>query len=219
MMKDKKVDYFRVQLKEFPNFKGVHLDASVVEAMNTQGELEIIEVVPDLYEATNYRPKNVPLTQKERFVEDLMEDVIKPLCLVEYKDGEETKQGYNQHALDFYVLKAKEVLNKNSRIEDLNRSAAVRARIDTVRNQDERKKGGEDFVSKYMPIILIIVAGLFSYLIMDGANKSFQTTMASQNAVMEHGYSQVIQQCGGVYHEISPPKNETKTPGVIPGFV
>jgi hypothetical protein len=149
---EKKVDYFRVQMRGAPSWRGVHLDASYMEAINTESELELIENVPDLLEASNYRPKFIPLTQKERFIEEVMADVVKPLCIQEFKvkqeDGTETvEQGYNTHALDFYKLKVKDALEKNSRIEDLNRSAAVRARIDVVRNQDERKKGGEDFIS------------------------------------------------------------------------
>lgn len=209
VMKEKKVEYFRVQLKGFPSLKAVNLDASVLEAVNSKGIMQLVESVPDYYDASNYRPREVPLTQRGRFVEELVEDVIKPLCIREYKEGEEIKQGYDKAAVEFYRLKAKEALDKNSRIEDLNRSAAVRARIDVVRNQDERKKGGEDIITKLLPVIIIIAAGLFAYLILDGSVKAYSATMAQQNAVMENGYSQIVSQCGGVYRPMNQPQNVT----------
>jgi hypothetical protein len=36
--------------------------------------------------------------------------------------------------------------------------------------------------------------------------------MGQQAAVMEHGYNQVIQQCGGVYHPMNAAQNTTQAP-------
>lgn len=210
-IKKKKVDYFKISLRAFPGFKDVDMDISVMESLNSKGEMVLIESVPDLYDASNYRPKEVPLTQRDRFISDVVTDVLTPLCIVNYKDGEETKQGVNRNILDLYTLKVKEALNKNSRIEDLNRSAAVRERINKVRQEEERTGGG-DWVAKYAPMIIMIFVCLFAYLILDNLGKLFQSTMAQQNAVMEHGYSQVIQQCGGVYHPMYANASNTTTP-------
>lgn len=226
-IKDKKVDYLRLGCPGNFGFAGVNMDAAMLKTVNAQGECEFTELVPGNNDPTNYIPKVIPLTQLESFITQEKENT-------EWAVVNAINSGIKKNqAGDYYVdearvkeiietanLKTKDTLTKNSRIQDLNQSATVRARIDVVRNQDERKKGGEDFIGKYGPILALIVAGLFAYLILDGAVKSYQTTMEQQNAVMENGYSQVIQQCGGVYHSITQPTNTTTKSGSvsIPGL-
>ena len=203
-----KVKWFRIGLRDFPNFKGVEKDIATMETMNEKGIIEIIEDVPDKYEPENYTPKNIPLTQSEKYDMDVLENVIKPLCIQEYEENGEKKQGYNQGMIDYYTLKMKDARIRNSRLVDLNTSRATKEYISQARREAERIKG-DDFISKYGPTIILVFACLFAYLILDGAGKSYQATMAQQSAVMEHGYSQVIQQCGGVYHPLVEQTNKT----------
>jgi len=185
-----KVRWFRIGLKGFPGFKGVEKDIAIMETMNKKNEIEIIEDIPDKYEPENYTPKNVPITQKEAFIRDVAGTI-------------------NEENRSVFEMKLRELMAQHSRITDLNTSKATKEYITAARREAERVKN-EDFIYKYGPIISLIVACLFAYLIMDGANKSFQATMASQNAVMENGYNQVIAQCGGVYRAIEPPVDEKK---------
>jgi len=187
-----KVKWFRVGFTEFPSFKGVMKDIAVLETINKKGEIEIIEDIPSKYEAENYTPKNIPLTQKEAFIRDISDNI-------------------NEESRPMFEMKVREAMVKHSRVVDLNTSRATKEYISQARREAERSKN-EDFIYKYGPILSLIIAGLFAYLILDSANKSFQATMAGQNAVMENGYRQVIQQCGGVYQSVTPPATNTTAP-------
>ena len=208
---EKKVKWFRIGLRGFSSFKQVDKDIAVMETIDDEGIINIIENVPDKYEADNYTPETIPLTQVERFEKEVVNDVIMPLCVRSVEENGETKSYIDQGVVEHYTLKVKESLNRNRRLVDLNTSKATKEYIAQARREAERSKG-DDFIYKYGPIISLIVACLFAYLIIDGSVKSYQSTMGQQAAVMEHGYSQVIAQCGGIYAPISPPKNETAAP-------
>ena len=186
-----KVKWFRIGLKGFPAFEGVEKDIAVLETINKKGEVEIIEDIPDKYEETNYTPKNIPITQKEAFIRDVAGNI-----------SEENR--------GVFELKLRETMSAYSRVADLNTSKATKEYISQARREAERVKG-DDFIYKYGPILSLIVACLFAYLIIDGSVKSYQTTMQQQNSVMENGYKQVITQCGGVYSPLNP-VNTTAAP-------
>lgn len=179
-----KVKWFRLGLRDFPSFKGVEKDIAVLETINKKGEVEIIEDIPDKYEETNYYPKNVPITQKEAFIQDVVSNIIEDNRAV-------------------FELKLRETMASYSRVSDLNTSKATKEYISQARREAERVKG-DDFIYKYGPIISLIIACLFAYLIIDGSIKSYQTTMGQQSAVMENGYKQIVTQCGGVYQPLNP---------------
>jgi hypothetical protein len=187
-----KVKWFRIGLKGFPAFKGVEKDIAVLETINKKGEVEIIEDIPDKYEDTNYTPKNIPITQKEAFIRDVASNI-----------SEENR--------GVFELKLRETIAAYSRVVDLNTSKATKEYISQARREAERVKG-DDFIYKYGPILSLIVACLFAYLIIDGSVKSYQTTMQQQNSVMENGYKQVITQCGGVYSPMNPVNTTTAPP-------
>lgn len=190
-----KVKWLRIGLKDFPSFKGVEKDIAILETMNKNGEIEIIEDVPDKYDAENYTPKNVPITQKDAFIKEICENI-------------------NQEGRDMFEMKVRDALVKHSRLTDLNSSAATKEMLSQARREAERVKG-DDFITKYGPTIVLICACLFAYLILDGAGKSYQAISAQQGQIMQHGYSQVIQQCGGVYHPLYEPTNSTPTQGGV----
>ena len=211
IVSEKKVKWFRVGLRGFSSFKQVDKDIAIMETIDDEGIINIIENVPDKYEADNYTPETIPLTQVERFEKEVINDVIMPLCVRSVEENGETKNYIDQGIVEHYSLKVKESLNRNRRLVDLNTSKATKEYIAQARREAERAKG-DDFIYKYGPIISLIVACLFAYLIIDGSVKSYQATMAQQAGVMEHGYQQVIEQCGGVYQPINPVKNETAAP-------
>ena len=186
------VKWLRVGFTGFPGFKGVEKDIAIMETINEKGILELIEDIPGKYEPENYTPANVPITQKEAFIAEVIANI-----------SEDSRPAFE--------LKLRETIANNSRIMDLNTSQATKQYIAQARREAERVRG-DDFISKYGPIISLIVACLFAYLIIDGSVKAYQATMGAQNAVMENGYNQVIQQCGGVYHSLNPPQNATATP-------
>lgn len=190
IVKTKKVKYFRVGLKDFPEFKGVELDISVMETMDEEGVINLIEGVPGRSEPNNYVPENVPITQKEAFIKEITSNI-----------AEDSREAFE--------VKVRTALNNFSRLTDLNTSKATKEYLAQARRESERA-ANDDFIKKYETIIITIMVCLFAYLIMDSATKQYAATMAGQNAVMEHGYSQVIQQCGGVYHELYPPQNNTQ---------
>ena len=192
-MSEGKVKWVRIGIKDFPSFKGVQKDEAVLETLNLKGELELIEDVPDKYEADNYTPKNIPITQKEAFIADVVSNI-------------------NPEGRDMFEMKVRDALAKHSRLVDLNTSKATKEYISQARREAERVRS-DDFIYKYGPIISLIVAGLFAYMILDGAIKAYQVTVGQQNAVMERGYSQIISQCGGVYVP-QPVQNTTQQGGV-----
>ena len=208
---EKKVKWFRVGLRGFSSFKQVDKDIAIMETIDDEGIINIIENVPDKYEADNYTPEDIPLTQVERFEKEVVNDVIMPLCVRSVEENGETKSYIDQGVVEHYSLKVKESLNRNRRLVDLNTSKATKEYISQARREAERVKS-DDFIYKYGPILSLIIACLFAYLIIDGSVKSYQATMGQQASVMEHGYSQVIEQCGGVYRPLVPIKNETATP-------
>ena len=192
-----KVKWLRIGIKGFPSFKGVEKDIAIMETMNKDGEIEVIENVPDKYEAENYTPKNIPITQKEAFIGEAISSI-------------------NEEGRAMFELKLRELLNKYSRLVDLNTSKATKEYISQARREAERVRS-DDFIYKYGPIISLIVAGLFSYMILDGAIKAYQVTVSQQNAVMQNGYSQIISQCGGVYTPLpQPQQNTTQKNNAIP---
>lgn len=221
---NKKVRYLRIGIKNFPQFKGVEKDISILETLNRDEELGFIESVPDKYEPENYTPITIPITQKDAFIiaeqknkEELATAILKGTdWMVPAKDeaGNDIKV-FNKDKLDELLgqskLKTTENMVNNSRIVDLNTSKATKEYIAQARREAERVKS-DDFIYKYGPIIALLVACVFSYLIIDGSVKAYQSTMGQQNSVMQYGYSQVIQQCGGVYHPIEVTANTTAKP-------
>ena len=208
---EKKVKWFRIGLRGFSSFKQVDKDIAVMETIDDEGIINLIENVPDKYEADNYTPETIPLTQVERFEKEVINDVITPLCVRSVEENGEVKNYVDNGAVEHYSLKIKESLNRNRRLVDLNTSKATKEYITQARREAERVSG-DNFISKYGPIISLIIACLFAYLIIDGSVKSYQATMAQQAGVMEHGYQQVIQQCGGVYQPLNPVQNATAAP-------
>lgn len=211
IVKSKKVPYFRIGLKGLPAFKGIEIDISKMEAIDSEGILTIIENVPEKYDETNYRIKEIPLTQRESFENEVIENVVKPLCIMEYEEEGEKKRGYNENMVEHYTLKIKDALNKNSRIEDMNSSAATRRMLEQARREGQRASS-DDFITKYAPTIILIFVCLFAYLILDSATKAYQVTMAQSNQVQQNGFSQIIQQCGGVFVPVQEP-NVTQQQG------
>ena len=187
-----KVKWLRIGLKDFPSFKSIVKDIAYLSSINEKGDIVLIEDVPDKFIEDNYRPKNIPITQREKFIESLGNMV-------------------NEEGREAFVLKVREEMERNSRLVDLNTSRATKEYIAQARREAERV-ATDNWIVKYGAIIGLIIACLFTYLIMDGAQKSWQATMGQQTNVMEYGYSQIIAQCGGVYRPYQEPvKNETKS--------
>jgi len=207
---EKKVKWFRVGLRGFSSFKQVDKDIAIMETIDDEGIINLIENVPDKYEAENYTPENIPITQIDRHMKDV-EKIIQSACVRSVEKNGEVKNYVDTGAVEHYTMQIRESLNASRRLVDLNTSKATKEYISQARREAERVKS-DDFIYKYGPIISLIVACLFAYLIIDGSVKSYQTTMAQQAAVMENGYRNVIEQCGGVYHPVNPPKNETAAP-------
>jgi hypothetical protein len=191
------VKYLRIMLKGFPKFSAVEKDISILETINKKGIIEIIEDVPDLKTESNYSPKNIPITQKESFITEILENV-------------------EEASRPAFEMKIRDAIARNSRVVDLNTSKATKEYIAQARREAERVRG-DDFMYKYGPTIILIMAGLFAFLILDGAQKSWQATSMQQAGIMENGYKQIVSQCGGVYEPIIKPKNESEAkPGPIP---
>jgi len=191
-----KVKWLRIGIKGFPSYKGVEKDIAIMETMNKDGEIEVIENVPDKYEPENYTPKNIPITQKEAFISEAVGNI-------------------NEDGRAMFELKLRELFSKYSRLVDLNTSKATKEYISQARREAERVRS-DDFIYKYGPIISLIVAGLFAYMILDGAIKAYQVTVSQQNSVMENGYRQIISQCGGLFTPLEQPKQNTTQKNAIP---
>lgn len=185
-----KVPHFRVGLKELPRIVGIHLDISVMETEDENGVITLIESVPDKEDAANFIPKRVPITQKEKFIADIINKVT--------PDGRSA-----------FEVAVREAINKHSRLFDLNTSNSTKEYIHQARREAERTKG-DDFITRYGPTLILIGACLFAYLILDGSTKAYKEVMAQQNAVMSNGYAQIVSQCGGTFVPLNPSGNSTQ---------
>jgi hypothetical protein len=121
-----KVKWFRIGLVGFPGFKGVEKDVSVMETINSRGEIDMIENIPDRIDETNYTPKNVPITQKDAFVTEVVNSIL--------PENRPT-----------FELKLRETMAKHSRVVDLNTSYATKQYIVQARREAERVKS-DDFI-------------------------------------------------------------------------
>jgi len=180
--KTKGVPMFRVGLKELPKVTGIEKDISILETINKDGEIVLIESVPGKEDAENFIPKNVPITQKDQFVRELLENV-------------------DEGSRPVFEMKIREAMARNSRLVDLNTSAATKSYISQARREAERDTS-DNIITKYGPILALMMACLFSYLIIDGSVKAYKVSMEMQNAVMNNGYAQIIAQCGGVFQPL-----------------
>jgi hypothetical protein len=183
------VPYFRIGLRDFPSFKAVEKDVAIMEGMDDEGIITVVEDVPDKYVVTNYTLKDIPITQKDELIRELCENI-------------------EESSRPTFALKVKDLLNKHSREVDLNTSKATKEYINQARREAERVKG-DDFISKYGPILALVLACLFAYLILDGSVKAYQSAMGQSNAVMENGYRQIIASCGGNFQSYNVMTNTT----------
>ena len=191
IMKVKGIPYFRVGLKELPTMiKGIEKDISIIETINKNGEIVLIESVPGKDDAENYTPKNIPITQKEKFIEEIAENI-------------------SDESRETFKLKVRELIAKHSRLVDLNASQARKNYIQEARKEAERDSS-DNIITKYGPILALMMACLFSYLIIDSSIKAYKVSMEQQNAVMMNGYAQIISQCGGLYQPLYAPQNTTE---------
>jgi hypothetical protein len=193
-----KVKYFRIGLRDFPQFKGIEKDISMMECKGENGEIVFIEDIPDKYQENNYMPKYVPITQKERFISEITQNI-------------------NEEGRAAFEVKVREAINKNSRLFDLNTSQSSKEYISQARREAERVKG-DDFITKYGPTMILLMACLFAYLILDGSVKAYQKVMESQNSVMSNGYAQIVSQCGGTFVPINPNNvtDSERKSGILP---
>lgn len=220
-IKANNVPYLRLGLRGFPSFNGVEKDISLLSSIDSEGVLTFTEEVPDRFVPTNYSIKEVPLTQKDRFINEERENIVRTIgnVLMFGITRDENGNPIPDNAklaeiVENATLKTRETLSKNSRIEDMNTSRATKEYIAQARREAERVKG-DDFIYKYGPIIALIIAALFAYLIIDGSIKAYQNTMAQTNGVMQNGYSQLITQCGGIYKPAEPENKTATAPGKV----
>ena len=217
--KEGKVEYFRVVMTGIRgSFKGVNFDRSWGKCIDDSGEISIIEQVPNKYDAGNYAPEFPPLTQREKFEKEVADNVLTPLCTVEYKDGEETKTGVDKNAFEIARLRIKEILNANSRMIDSEESGWLKENIATARRQRERG-AGDDWIQKYGPMVIMIAAIVFCYLMIDGSLKSFQSAMDKTLALNENIAKQMVESRGGTYTPIMLPQANTSSSNNIIPFV
>lgn len=211
-----KTPYLRIVLKgitSWPPFNGIEKDIATLQGLNEDGVLELVEDVPDLIEETNYQLRKPPLTQRERAEQEIYQEVILPACAVEYKENEEIKTGVDKQKADVLMARVQRIFASNSRLSDLNVSAARKSYILQARRELERDKN-ENLILKYGPMIVLILAALFSYLMIDSAGKSYQVTTDKAIQVQQNGFAQIIEQCHGVYKPPAPQNQTDQGSGV-----
>lgn len=205
-----KIPYLRICLKgltAWPPFNGIEKDIATLQGLNEDGVLELVEDVPGLIEETNYQLRKPPLTQRERAEQEIYQEVILPACAVEYKENDEVKTGVDRQKADVLMSRVQRIFSSNSRLSDLNVSAARKSYLVQARREFERAKD-ENLILKYGPMIVLILAALFSYLMIDSAGKSYQITTDKAIQVQQNGFAQIIEQCHGVY---KPPTTQNQT--------
>lgn len=193
LLKDKGVEYFRVQLYGLFKLKAVNLDRAVSKTIDKEGRIALIELVPDVFHESNYIPENVPLTQREEFLKEITE-----LATPE--------------ARDIFRLKVGELLQKHSRMVDLDDSRWLSASRDQQRRESDRVKGN-DWLNALLPIVALILAMLFCYLMIDSTMKATTAHSDRMAAVTENGYRAVVESCGGTYHPLITQNSSNTTSG------
>ena len=199
LTKDGGIEKFRVQLYGFPKFKGVFLDRAISKTIDSDGRIGLIEAVPDVFHESNYVPEHIPLTQQEEFIAEAV-------ALV------------NPEARDIFSLKMRELLMKHSRMIDLDDSRWLAAAKDQQRREAERVKGN-DWLNNLLPVVALILAMLFCYLMIDSTMKATTSHSDRMAAVTENGYRAVVESCGGTYHPLVVKNDTNKSSGFQIPFV
>ena len=171
------IPFFRVLLKPFPSWKGVDLDKSYMKSINAEGILSIIETVPNVTEASNFRPEFIPITQYENHLNELKE-----------------KMGFNDAAILMY----KDIMKKHSRLIDMDESGSMQDFVVT-KNAQANRVAGDNLLEKLFPYIALIFIGLFMYLAYDSLAKSFNNASQQFAAISGYYTQQTVESCGGKF--------------------
>jgi hypothetical protein len=196
-LKDGGVQKFRVLMRGFiETWRGVNLDRSIIKTMGENEILQIIEVIPDVMEPSNYLPKNPILTQKEQFIEDV--------------SGLVNSEGKEQ-----FRLKLIELFDKHSNISDLNESRWLSDNV-AIKRAQRNRVAGDAWLEKFLPFIALIAVGFFMYLAYDSLGKSFNNALTGYQATTAYYTQQVVASCGGKFIPLNSTQSEPppKTGGI-----
>lgn len=191
------VQKFRVLMRGFSgSWRGVNLDRSIIKTMGEHEVLQLIEVIPDVMEASNYLPKNQILTQKDQFVEDV--------------SGLVNPEGKEQ-----FRLKLLELFDKHSNISDLNESRWLSDNI-AIKRAQRNRVAGDAWLEKFLPFIALIAVGFFMYLAYDSLGKSFNNALTGYSTTTAYYTQQIVSSCGGKFVQMNTTVEEVKKPSTIP---
>jgi hypothetical protein len=184
MVSEGGVQKFRVLCRGISgSWRGVQLDRSVLKTINDDGVLELVEVVPDVFEPSNYEPKNPIITQKTRFVNELLAEI-------------------DPESRGVFELKLKDLMSKHSRTSDLNESRWISDNLAAKRAQRNRV-AGDMILEKLIPFIVLIAIGFFMYLSYDSLGKSFNNAVVGYQTITNYQTEQIVQACGGKFVQMN----------------
>lgn len=187
------VEYFRVLMSGFPAFRGINLDRSFVKTADQDGTVELVELTPDLHSPENYQPKNVPITQKDAFVQEL---------LTVFPEEEQ------RNTMRIFV---ENLMQKYSRVIDLSESRWLSENLAAKKAQEIRARG-DLFWREVLPYLALVVVGIFTYLVYQSLSESFTKATENFAVISAEHTKQIVEACGGTYNnttvsEIMKPQN------------
>lgn len=198
-MKDGRSLIFHVCMKGIIGFyKGVDFDYDFINLFNERGELVLLEKVEDNYEPSNYEPIERKLTQAEAFQKDVVRDIVEqPIFDIRAEKDADGKdvivKVIDNQRLDLII---KQNLTKYSRLSDMSGSNWFKTGLQSARIQEQRG-AGNNWLEKYGPVVILIVAMLFSYMIYDSTNKAAVQTMGGVVGPIQAAADRAYVQCGG----------------------
>lgn len=210
-IKSKGIEYFWVQTKGALSFwRGIKFDRDYLKTIDEHKEVSLICSIPESKEPTDYYPENVPLTQKERFIEDERKN-MESLLLNTLNDingllMKETDEKGNEHVvvnpakvkekIEMAELKTKQNLHKHSRIVDLDSSKWLEDKSDQQAAQKNRASG-DNLIEKLFPYLALILIGFFAFLAYDSISKNWIASAEKYEQVTNLHTQMIVQACGG----------------------
>jgi len=197
MVSENGVQKFRVLCRGIMgSWRGVQLDRSVLKTINDDGVLELIEVVPDVFEPSNYEPKNPIITQRDKFITELLLEI-------------------DPESRGIFELKLKDLMFKHSRTSDLNESRWISDNLAAKRSQRNRV-ASDMLLEKLFPFIVLIAIGFFMYLSYDSLGKSFDRAVSGYQTITNYQTEQIVQACGGKFVQMNMTEAPKPTGTIIP---
>ena len=193
------VQKFRVLLRGLSgSWAGVNLDRAMIKTSNADGTLELIANIPGVTSASNYRPKNPVITQKDAFVSEILAAVD--------ESGRPTLE-----------MKIRDAFNKHSRVTDLNESRWLSDEV-ALKRAARNRVAGDAWLEKAWPFIALIAIAFCMYLSYDSLSKSFQTAVSGYASVTSYYTQQVVDSCGGKFisQNVSTPAPAKPSSSIIP---